>query len=323
MPEELKTYSEETVLRTFQKKVPNEDRTFAQALYHKFMDITFNNPENEKKLNSSQTDRERVKLIADLVRQTADKYFASIGNEGLSDVFFRELENQRKARQEQIKQEAMEKGMILWHATPLSKDELEGGVLKGTTERPDLVWEKTFTGVCAFPHSNGAYAIKKAKDERDFACKGENLVRLTDNRLEGKKEDEVLGYIHGHKLTPEDGFMPTVSLDGSVPGEWTTEKEVSIDVTKEVTLRSLRENDVHVFAFDKKDNELIKTMTAGKTIDEQIRLFEEMAAHPDKTYAAENGNLQKIKVKDYYNENQTSLNVKILSALNSRITITS
>lgn len=317
LAENMKKYSEKTVLRTFQKKVPDEDRTFAQALYRKLKDITFSNPENEKKLASVDTERERVKLMADLVRQTADKYFSSIGNDGLSDVFFQELENQRKSKQEQIRQEAINNNTILWHATPLSKDELDGGVLKGTTERPDLVWEKTFTGVCAFPHSNGAYAIKKAKDEQDFACKGENLVRLTDNRLDGKKDNDVLGFIHGHKLRPDDGFVPTVALDGSVPGEWITEKEVVIDETKEVSLHSLRENGVHIFAIDKKDNDLVKNLMAGKTIDEQIRLFEEMAAHPDKTYAAENGNLQKIKVKDYYNKKQTSLDTKALFSIKS------
>ena len=62
---------------------------------------------------------------------------------------------------------------------------------------------------------------------------------------------------------------------------------------------------------------LVKNLMAGKTIDEQIRLFEEMAAHPDKTYAAENGNLQKIKVKDYYNKKQTSLDTKALFSIKS------
>lgn len=62
---------------------------------------------------------------------------------------------------------------------------------------------------------------------------------------------------------------------------------------------------------------LVKNLMAGKTIDEQIRLFEEMAARPDKTYADENGNLQKIKVKDYCNKKQTSLDTKALFSIKS------
>ena len=313
-----KKYSKETALNVFQKPLENSDKTFAQALYSRFMHQTFNNPANNEKLKTAQNARESVELISALIKETADKYFSSVvGNPELSDVFFQELESQRQAKQDKIKQEAIESGMVLWHATPLSKEELDGGVLKGTTERPDLMWEKVFTGVCAFPHSNGAYAIKKAKDEHDFACKGENLVRLTDNRLDGKKPDEVLGYIHGHKLTVDDGFMPTVALDGSVPGEWTTEKEVSIDETKEVTLDSLRQNGVHIFAFDKKDNDMIKKLAANKSIEEQISLFEDMAAHPEKSYVDENGSSHKIKVKDYYNQGENQTNVMALSMMKS------
>lgn len=318
MVEYPKKYSKETALSVFQKTFENSDRTFAQVLYSRFMHQTFNNPANNEKLKTAQNARESVALISALIKETADKYFSLVmKNPELSDVFFQELEAQRQAKQDKIKQEAIENGMVLWHATPLSKEELDGGVLKGTTERPDLMWEKVFTGVCAFPHSNGAYAIKKAKDEQDFACKGENLVRLTDNRLDGKKPDEVLGYIHGHKLTPSDGFVPTVALDGTVPGEWTTEKEVSIDETKEVTLNSLRQNDVHIFAFNKNDNDMIKKLAANKSIEEQISLFEDMAAHPERTYADEEGNSRKIKVKDYYNQDNNQLNMMMLSAMKS------
>ncbi len=318
MAEYPKKYSKETALRVFQKQLNSSDKTFAQALYHRFMNETFNNPANNEKLKTAQNARESVALISALIKETADKYFSSVmGNPELSEVFFQELESQRQAKQDKIKQEAIESGMVLWHATPLSKEELDGGVLKGTTERPDLMWEKVFTGVCAFPHSNGAYAIKKAKDEHDFACKGENLVRLTDNRLDGKKTDEVLGYIHGHKLTADDGFMPTVALDGTVAGEWTTEKEVSIDETKEVTLNSLRQNDVHIFAFDKKDNDMIKKLAANKSIEEQISLFEDMAAHPEKSYVDENGSSHRIKVKDYYNQGKNQTNMMTLSMMKS------
>ena len=313
-----KKYSKETALKVFRKQLNSTDKTFAQALYSRFMHQTFNNPANNEKLKTAQNARESVALISALIKETADKYFSSVmGNPELSEVFFQELESQRQAKQDKIKQEAIESGMVLWHATPLSKEELDGGVLKGTTERPDLMWEKVFTGVCAFPHSNGAYAIKKAKDEHDFACKGENLVRLTDNRLDGKKTDEVLGYIHGHILTADDGFMPTVALDGTVAGEWTTEKEVSIDETKEVTLNSLRQNDVHIFAFDKKDNDMIKKLAANKSIEEQISLFEDMAAHPEKSYVDENGSSHRIKVKDYYNQGKNQTNMMTLSMMKS------
>lgn len=318
MAEYPKKYSKEKALKFFRKRLTSSDRTFAQALYRRFMRETFNNPENSEKLKTAQNARESVALISALIKETADKYFSSImGNPELSDVFFQELEAQRQAKQDKIRQEAIENGMVLWHATPLSKEELDGGVLKGTTERPDLMWEKVFTGVCAFPHSNGAYAIKKAKDEYDFACKGENLVRLTDNRLDGKKPNEVLGYIHGHKLTPNDGFVPTVALDGSVPGEWTTEKEVSIDETKEVTLNSLRQNGVHIFVFDKNDNDMIKKLAADKSIEQQISLFEDMAAHPERTYVDREGNSRKIKVKDYYNQVKNQTNMMMLSAKKS------
>lgn len=308
----MEQFSEETALRVFRKESSNGEGTNAQVLYQTFVKGAFQNPDNEKKLFLAQTDRERVTLKMGLVHEQAARYFEAIGNPELCDVFFRELENQRCAKQEQIKNEALAKGMVLWHATPLSKEELDGGVLKGVTERPDLVWEKLFTGVCAFPKSNGAYAIKKAKDEQDFACKGDNLVRITDNRLDGKKDDEVLGYIHGHKLTQDDGFMPTVSLDGSVSDEWTTEKDVSIDMTKNVTLKSLRENGVHIFRFDKKDNALIRYLTADKSFDEQIKLFEDMAANPNKTYFDKDGNAQKISVTDYYNQKKSdSINMML------------
>ncbi len=181
MAEYPKKYPKKKALKFFRKQLTSSDRTFAQALYRRFMRETFNNPENSEKLKTAQNARESVALISALIKETADKYFSSVmGNPELSDVFYQELETQRQAKQDKIKQDALDNGMVLWHATPLSKEELDGGVLKGTTERPDLMWEKVFTGVCAFPHSNGAYAIKKAKDEHDFACKGENLVRLTD-----------------------------------------------------------------------------------------------------------------------------------------------
>lgn len=318
MAEYPKKYPKKKALKFFRKQLTSSDRTFAQALYRRFMRETFNNPENSEKLKTAQNARESVALISALIKETADKYFSSVmGNPELSDVFYQELETQRQAKQDKIKQDALDNGMVLWHATPLSKEELDGGVLKGTTERPDLMWEKVFTGVCAFPHSNGAYAIKKAKDEHDFACKGENLVRLTDNRLDGKKPNEVLGYIHGHKLTPNDGFVPTVALDGSVPGEWTTEKEVSIDETKEVTLNSLRQNGVHIFVFDKNDNDMIKKLAADKSIEQQISLFEDMAAHPERTYVDREGNSRKIKVKDYYNQVKNQTNMMMLSAKKS------
>lgn len=294
--------NEASARQTFQKNIPNSNLTYAQALYRTFADKTFNNHLNEEKLLATSNARENIKLRQELIRKTANEYFATIGMENLSDILFDELEKQKIIKQNLIKEEAVKNGMILWHATPLNKDELNGGVLKGTTERPDIIWENVFTGACAFPHSNGAYAIKKAKDENDFACKGENLVKLTDNRLENKANDEILGYIHGHVLTKDDGFMPTVSLDGSVSEEWTTLKEVSIDVTKQVTLESLRQNGVHIFAFDRKYSGLIKTLSKGKSIEEQILMLENMAKNNNKTFTDENGNQQTIKVQDYYNK---------------------
>ena len=314
MVEYPKKYSKEAAIKFFRKQLSSSDRTYAQALYRRFMRETFNNPDNQEKLMTVRGARESVALISTLIKETADKYFSSVnGHPELSDVFFQELEVQRQAKQDKIKQEALENGMVLWHATPLSKKELDGGVLKGTTERPDLMFEKVFTGVCAFPNPKGAYAIKKAIGEQDFACKCENLVRLTDNRLDGKNPTDVLGYIHGHKLTPDDGFVPTVALDGTVSGEWTTEKEVSIDETKEVTLNTLRQNDVHIFAFDKKDNDMIKKLAANKSIEEQISLLEDMAAHPEKSYVDENGNSRKIKVKDYYNQDKKQINMMMVA----------
>ena len=71
---------------------------------------------------------------------------------------------------------------------------------------------------------------------------------------------------------------------------------------------------MHIFAFNKNDNDMIKKLAANKSIEEQISLFEDMAAHPERTYADEEGNFRKIKVKDYYNQDKNKTNLPSLVA---------
>lgn len=70
---------------------------------------------------------------------------------------------------------------------------------------------------------------------------------------------------------------------------------------------------MHIFAFDKKDNDMIKKLAANKSIEEQISLLEDMAAHPEKSYVDENGNSRKIKVKDYYNQDKKQINMMMVA----------
>ncbi len=303
-------FSEEVALKTFRRIIDSENGlTHAQVFYNKLVQNTFDEKtvvgkERMQKLYQAPSERDAVKIKAEMIRQEADRYFKFIGNPQLTETLFKELEKQQKDTQERLKKEAVTNGLVLYHATSMAKEELEGGVLKGTTERPDLAWEKTFTGVCMFPNSNGAYALKKAKEEHDFSCKGENLVILTDDRLAGKKKDEVLGYIYGHKVTEKDDFVPTVSLGGQITGEWTTKKEVSIDISKEVTLNSLRENGVHIFSMSKEDKGFIKSLTSDLSHKEQIKLLTDMAKNPHKEYIVEdNKPPRKLAVKNVLNPN--------------------
>lgn len=320
-----KLFSEETALKSFRKIIDSEKGlTRAQAFYNKLVHNAFDEntivgKENNQKLIQALSEREAVKIKMDIIKQEADKYFKSIGNPQLTEILFEELERQQKKTQERLKKEAVAKGIVLYHATPLAKEELKGEVLKGTTERPDLAWEKTFIGVCMFPNSNGAYALKKPQEENDFSCKGENLVILTDDRLVGKKNDEVLGYIHGHKITENDDFTPTVSLGGDITGEWTTPKEVSIDISKEVTLNTLRENGVHIFSTNKDDRSFIKYLSAKLELshEEQIKLLTDMAINPHKEYIDKNNNPRKVAVKNELYPNSNLSNLAVLSHYSS------
>lgn len=320
-----KLFSEETALKSFRKIIDSEKGlTRAQAFYNKLVQNTFDEntivgKENNKKLAHALSEREAVKIKMDIIRQEADKYFKLIGNPQLTEILFEELERQQKKTQERLKKEAVAKGIVLYHATPLAKEELKGEVLKGTTERPDLAWEKTFIGVCMFPNSNGAYALKKSQEENDFSCKGENLVILTDDRLVGKKNDEVLGYIHGHKITENDDFTPTVSLGGDITGEWTTPKDVSIDISKEVTLNTLRENGVYVFSTNKDDKSFIKYLSNKLELnhEEQIKLLTDMAINPHKEYIDKNNNPRKVAVKNELYPNNNLSNLAVLSHYSS------
>lgn len=320
-----RSFSEETALKTYRKIVDSEKcLTLAQVFYNKLVQNTFDEKtiegrENNQKLSQALSEREAVKIKSDLIRQEADKYFKLIGNPQLSEILFKELKKQQKDTQERLKKEAVAKGLVLYHATPFAKEELKGEVLKGNTERPDLAWEKTFTGVCMFPNSNGAYALKKAQNENDFSCKGENLVILTDNRLAGKKSDEVLGYIYGHKITENDDFTPTVSLGGDITGEWTSEKEVSIDIAKEVTLNTLRENGVYVFSTNKEDKSFIKYLSTKFELsnEEQIKLLTDMAINPHKEYIDKDNNRRKVAVKNELYPNSNFGNLAVLSRYSS------
>lgn len=321
-----KLFSEETALKSFRKIVDSEKGlTRAQSFYNKLVQNTFDEntivgKENNQKLVQASSEREAVKIKMDIIKHEADKYFKFIGNPQLTEILFEELERQQKKTQERLKKEAVAKGIVLYHATPLAKEELKGEVLKGTTERPDLAWEKTFIGVCMFPNSNGAYALKKPQEENDFSCKGENLVILTDDRLVGKKNDEVLGYIHGHKITENDDFTPTVSLGGDITGEWTTPKEVSIDISKEVTLNTLRENGVYVFSTNKDDKSFIKYLSNKLELnhEEQIKLLTDMAINPHKEYIDKNNNPRKVAVKNELYPNSNLSNLAVLSHYSSK-----
>lgn len=320
-----KSFSKEIVLNTYRRVVDSEKGlTLAQVFYNKLVQKAFDEntivgKENNKKLAHALSEREAVKIKMDIIRQEADKYFRFIGNPQLTEILFTELERQQKVTQERIKREAVATGLVLYHATPLAKEELKGEMLKGTTERPDLAWEKTFTGVCMFPSSNGAYALKKPQEENDFSCKGQNLVILTDDRLVGKKNDEVLGYIHGHKITENDDFTPTVSLGGDITGEWTTPKEVSIDISKEVTLNTLRENGVYVFSTNKDDKSFIKYLFNKLELnhEEQIKLLTNMAANPHKEYIDKDNNPRKVAVKNELYPDKNFGNLNILSRYSS------
>lgn len=320
-----KSFSKEIALNTYRRVVDSEKSlTLAQVFYNKLVQKAFDEntivgKENNKKLAHALSEREAVKIKNDLIKQEADKYFKLIGNPQLTEILFEELERQQKKTQERLKKEAVAKGIVLYHATPLAKEELKGEVLKGTTERPDLAWEKTFTGVCMFSNSNGAYALKKPQEENDFSCKGENLVILTDDRLVGKKNDEVLGYIHGHKITENDDFTPTVSLGGDITGEWTTPKEVSIDISKEVTLNTLRENGVYVFSTNKDDKNFIKYLSNKLELnhEEQIKLLTDMAANPYKKYIDNDNNPRNVAVKNELYPDKNFGNLNILSRYSS------
>ena len=322
-----KSFSQETALKTYRRIVdPEKGLTLAQAFYNKLVQNAFDEKtivgsENNQKLTQALSEREAVKIKNDLIRQEANKYFELIGNPQLAEILFAELERQQKDTQERLKKEAVTIGLVLYHATPLAKEELKGEVLKGTTERPDLAWEKTFTGVCMFPNSNGAYALKKTQKESDFSCKGENLVILTDDRLVGKKNDEVLGYIHGHKITENDDFTPTVSLGGDITGEWTTQKEVSIDISKEVTLNTLRENGVYVFSTNKDDKSFIKYLSTKLELnhEEQIKLLTDMATNPHKEYIDKDNNPRKVAVRNELCPNNNVANLAVLSRFSSEV----
>ena len=320
-----KSFSKEIALNTYRRVVDSEKGlTLAQVFYNKLVQKAFDEntiagKENNKKLAHALSEREAVKIKNDLIKQEADKYFKLIGNPQLTEILFEELERQQNNTQERLKKEAVAKGIVLYHATPLAKEELKGEVLKGTTERPDLAWEKTFIGVCMFSNSNGAYALKKPQEENDFSCKGENLVILTDDRLVGKKNDEVLGYIHGHKITENDDFTPTVSLGGDITGEWTTPKEVSIDISKEVTLNTLRENGVYVFSTNKDDKNFIKYLSNKLELnhEEQIKLLTDMAANPYKKYIDKDNNPRNVAVKNELYPDKNFGNLNILSRYSS------
>lgn len=321
-----KSFSKETALKSFRKIVDSEKGlTRSQAFYNRLVHNTFDEntivgKENNQKLIQALSEREAVKIKMDIIEQEADKYFKSIGNPQLTEILFTELKRQQKNTQERIKKEAVAMGLMLYHATPLAKEELKGEVLKGTTERPDLAWEKTFTGVCMFPSSNGAYALKKSQKENDFSCKGQNLVILTDDRLAGKKNDEILGYIHGHKITENDDFTPTVSLGGDITGEWTTQKEVSIDISQKVTLNTLRENGVHIFSTNKEDKSFINYLSAKLELshEEQIKLLTDMAMNPNKEYMDKNNSPRKVVVKNELHPNNNYGNLAVLSHYNSK-----
>lgn len=282
--------------------------TNAQALYRKFRDNVLTESAMQQ-IAKIKDESQRAQKRNELVKDKMDRCFAIIGAEGFTEILMRECQEQRTQKREEIKQKALTEGMVLYHATPLSKDQLDGGILKGRVERPDLMWEEVFTGVCAFPESKGAYVLKKADELEGFACQGERNVRLTDDRLEGKKIDDVLGYIHSHRLRKDDGFMPTVSLGGEVPGEWVSKQDVSIDESKEVTLQSLFENDVHVFKVEKGfsfrdlkeySDRIEKVSTGEEYLQANIDFMEEVASNPDKLWTDVKGNQRKMEVKSYY-----------------------
>lgn len=275
-------------LETFRKIVdPKKGLTRAQVFYRQLVQHTFDEKtsigrKNLKELYGVSGEREQVRIKAKLIRQTADKYFQFIGNPQLSETLFKELKKQQEDTRRRLKKEAVANSMMLYHATPLAKEDLDGGVLRGNTERSDFVLEKTFIGVCATPISNGAFAIKKVKNEYDFSCRGDNLIILTDNRLNGKKDNELLGYMHGHKITADDGFMPTVSLGGDIAGEWTTEKNVSIDFSEKITLNSLKEKGVHIFSISKKDKEFVKKTNSRKNSQRTSGSIDKNGGKPSK-----------------------------------------
>ena len=287
--------------------------TNAQALYRRLRD----NLNTEGISVKSQS--ERVKKINELIFARIEEAFNQIGLIGFANVFMSELKRQRQEIRERVKEEAIANGMVLWQATPLAKDKLEGGVLKGRIERPDLVWEEVFTGVCAFPDNKGAYVLKHVDERGGFACQADVNVRLTDDRLENKKIDEILGWLHGHRLTKDDGFFPTVSLTGEVAGEWTSEKDVSIDESKPVTLRSLVSSGVHIFKVNKEDlafiraiksKEMGQSTTREEAIQKDIQIMEMLAEHPDREWVDAQGNKRHILIKSYFSEVQKQISME-------------
>ncbi len=283
----------------FVKRVRESERTEEQRLYCAFRQAA------QQKLVPHLPAAERVETMQQLIREEAVRYFADKGMPEKTEVFFQTLEAQRQATQQTLKTAALEKKMMFYHATPLAKEELEDGVLKGRIERPDLMWEKMFTGVCLFPNANGAYAVKKATDEKNFIGCGENLVILTDNRLESKSSDDVLGYIHGHRVNAQDGLMPTVSLDGDIPGEWTTLVPVSLEESRPVTLKTLMQNNVHIFSMDKEDWQTIAVAMRGKKPEEQIAFLTEVASNNG--FADESGDFKNVALYDFYTRTQNEV----------------
>jgi len=284
--------------------------TNAQMLYRRLRDSLV----TEGVAARSQS--ERVRKLNELIFEKIDEAFIQVGLDGFADVFMQELRAQRQAKCESIKQDAVKAGMVLWQATPLAKEQLEGGVLKGRIERPDLVWEEVFTGVCAFPDNKGAYVLKHADEKGGFACQADVNVRLTDDRLEGKKLDDVLGWLHGHKVTETDGFLPTVSLTGEVAGEWTSRQDVSIDESKPVTLRSLVNSGVHIFRVQEEDLAFIRDIkmqrighwtTRDQVIQKDIQIMEELAAHPEQVLTDSHGRQRQIQVKSYFADVQQQM----------------
>ena len=287
--------------------------TNAQALYRRLRDnlVTDGIP--------VRSQSERVQKLNDLIFAKIDEAFNQVGLIGFASVFMEELKKQRQEIRERVKKESIARGMVLWQATPLAKDQLDGGVLKGRIERPDLVWEEVFTGVCAFPDNKGAYVLKHVDEKGGFACQADVNVRLTDDRLEGKKIDEVLGWLHGHRLTEDDGFFPTVSLTGEIAGEWTSKKDVSIDESKPVTLRSLVSSGVHIFRVNTEDLAFIKEIKSKKigqsatreeAIQKDIQIMEMLAEHPDKIWIDAQGNKRHILVKSYSSEVQKQISME-------------